>query len=183
MKKLTFIAAAAVATVATPAFAQDMGDADNGGLFVGAVGGYDTVQLEDTLSGEDADDQGVLYGVTAGFDIDTGRTIIGIEGEVTDTTISDDVGDAGLDIYGGLRLGYEMDDNDIIYIKGGYTNVDIEGFDNLEGVRVGAGFEHNFGVFIGRLEYRYSNYNIEDVLGDGLNGNRHQVAATIGAKF
>ena len=182
MKKLTFIAAAAIATVTTPAFAQDMGDADNGGLFVGAVGGYDSVQLE-TTGGEDADDQGVLYGVTAGYDIDMGRAIFGIEAEVTDTTISDDVGDAGLDIYGGLRLGYEMDDNDIIYLKAGYTNVDIEDADNLEGFRGGAGFEHNFGGFIGRLEYRYSNYNVSDVLGDNLNGNRHQVAATIGAKF
>ena len=182
MKKLTFIAAAAVATFATPAFAQDMGDADNGGLFVGALAGYDTVQLE-SAGGEDADDQGVLYGVTAGYDIDVGKAVLGIEAEVSDTTISDDVGDAGLDIYGGLRLGYEMDDNDIIYLKAGYTNVDIDDADNLEGVRVGGGFEHNFGGFFGRLEYRYSNYNVSDVVDEDLNGNRHQIGVTVGAKF
>lgn len=180
MKKFTFLAAAAAATFATPAFAQD--EADNGGFFVGLVGGYDVINLEDA-AGNDADDTGVVYGLTAGYDVDTGAAIIGIEGEVSDTSISDDVGDAGVDIYGGVRVGYEMDDNDIIYVKAGYSNVDIEDFDNLEGVRVGAGFEHNFGGFIGRFEYRYSNYNVSDVILEELNGNRHQAVFTIGGKF
>ena len=181
MKKFTILAAAAAATFATPAFAQDGDTGDNGGFFIGAVGGYDVINLEE--GGNDADDTGLVYGLTAGYDVDTGKAIIGIEAEVTDTTISDDVGDAGLDIYGGVRLGYEMDDNDIIYVKAGYSNVDIDFVDNLEGIRVGAGFEHNFGGFVGRFEYRYSNYNVSDVLLIDVNGNRHQAVFTLGAKF
>lgn len=185
MKKFTILAAVAVAAFSTPAFAQDDDTGDNGGFFVGATGGYDVINLElSTVDGiVDADDSGLFYGLTAGFDIDTGKAILGVEAEVTDTSISDDVGDAGVDIYGGLRLGYEMDDNDIIYLKAGYTNVDIEDAENLEGVRVGGGFEHNFGGFFGRLEYRYSNYNVSDVVDEDLNGNRHQIGVTVGAKF
>ncbi|QFT75941.1 outer membrane protein [Erythrobacter sp. THAF29] len=181
MHKVTLLAAAAAATFATPAFAQDAGDADNGGVFVGVTGGYDVINLE--VGNTDADDNGVVYGLTAGYDVDTGKAILGVEAEVSDTSISDNVGDAGVDIYGGVRLGYEMDDNDIIYLKAGYTNVDIDLPDNLEGVRVGGGFEHNFGGFFGRFEYRYSTYNVSDVIAEEVNGNRHQAVFTLGAKF
>lgn len=182
MKKFAVLVALGAAAVSTPAFAQGAGEADNGGFFIGAVAGYDVINLEDS-AGNDADDTGIVYGLTAGYDIDTGSALIGVEAEVTDTSISDNVGNAGLDIYGGLRLGYEMDNDDILYLKAGYTNVDIDLADNLEGVRVGTGWEHNFGRFASRVEYRYSNYNVSDVLNADINGNRHQLVVTLGGKF
>lgn len=178
MKKLTLVLAASAAFAATPVMAQDT---DSGGLFVGATAGYDTINLE--AAGTDEDDSGVFYGLVVGYDVDAGAATIGLEAEVSDTSISDEVGETGLDIYGGVRLGYEMDANDVIYIKAGYTNVDVDLTDNLEGVRVGGGFEHNFGGFVGRLEYRYSNYNVSDVLMADINGNRHQIGVTLGARF
>lgn len=182
MKKYAAMVALAAAAISTPAFAQDTGDADNGGFFVGALAGYDVINLEDA-AGNDFDDTGIVYGVTAGFDIDTGKAILGVEAEISDTSISDDVGDAGLDIYGGLRLGYEMDNDDVLYLKGGYTRVDTDGADEFEGVRLGTGWEHNFGAFMSRVEYRYSNYNVSDVLNADVNGNRHQIVLVLGGKF
>ncbi|WP_158094283.1 outer membrane protein [Erythrobacter donghaensis] len=178
MKTFSVSLALAAAAIAAPAAAQDT---DNGGFFVGVVGGLDVINLE--AAGEDASDSGAVYGVTAGYDFKAGNAILGIEAELTDTSISSDVGDAGVDIYGGLRLGLEMDANDIIYLKTGYSRVDVDLADDLEGVRVGAGFEHNFGGFVGRLEYRYSTYNISEVLGLDANDNRHQVVVAVGAKF
>lgn len=178
MKTLSISLALGAALLAAPAAAQDT---DNGGFFVGVVGGLDVISLE--VGAEDDNDAGAVYGVTAGYDIKSGNAILGVEAELTDTSISNDVGNAGVDIYGGLRLGLEMDANDIIYLKTGYSRVDLDLDDELEGVRVGAGFEHNFGGFVGRLEYRYSTYNISEVLGFEANDNRHQVVVAVGAKF
>lgn len=181
MNKITVLAGLAAATISTSAFAQNTGEADNGGFFVGTTAGYDVINLE--AGNNDFDDTGVVYGITAGYDADTGKALFGIEAEISDTSISDEVGEAGVDLYGGVRVGYEMDANDIIYLKAGYTNVDVDLAERLEGVRVGAGFEHNFGRFVSRVEYRYSTYDVSDTIAPGVNGNRHQAVVTIGGKF
>lgn len=177
MKKFAVLVALGAAAVSTPAFAQDAGDADNGGFYVAGVAGYDDVAINDPAGGDD----GFVYGVTAGYDIDTGKTILGVEAEVTETEVADIVGGGGLDLYAGLRLGYEADDNDIIYLKAGYSRVDLDAFDNLEGARLGVGVEHNFGTFFARAEFRHSLYNFNDVL--GVEGHRNQGIVAIGAKF
>ncbi|QDH32903.1 porin family protein [Porphyrobacter sp. YT40] len=180
MNKLSVAMVLGAAVVAMPAAAQDSGS-NGGGFFVGAVGGLDVINLE--VGAESDAESGAVYGVIAGYDIKSGSALLGIEAELTDTSISDGVGNAGLDIYGGLRLGLDMDENDIIYLKAGYSRVDVDLADDLEGVRVGAGFEHNFGGFVGRLEYRYSTYNVGEVLGLDANDNRHQVVVAAGFKF
>ncbi|MBX7458379.1 porin family protein [Qipengyuania sp. 1NDH17] len=178
MKKFVVLAAAAAALVPSAALAQD-GEA--GGFKVAAVGGLDVINLEDETDSES--ESGLLYGLTAGYDAVSGKALIGLELEATGTTISEDLGDAGLDLYGGVRLGYIIDEDSILYVKGGYTNVDVDYVDNLEGFRAGLGYEQNFGGMFGRLEYRYSNYNISDVIASDLNGNRHQVVAAVGVAF
>lgn len=180
MRKIVFLAAAAGMAVAAPAAAQD--EANNmGGFYVGAVAGLDHISLEDSTGTEN--DSGLLYGVTAGFDAVSGSAIFGLEAEVSDTTISSGAGDAGLDLYGGVRVGLKVDDNDLVYLKAGYTNVDVDLVDNLDGVRLGAGYERSFGNLYGRLEYRYSNYNISETLNADINGNRHQLLIGLGTKF
>ncbi len=163
------------AMVAAPAAAQEA--TDNSGFFVGLVAGLDVINVDDGAT--DASEEGLVYGVTAGYDVDTGGALIGVEVEVSETTIDN----TDLDIYGGLRLGLPMDDNDVIYIKGGYTNLDIDFFENLEGFRVGAGVEHSFGTLKLRGEYRYSGYNANDVFGANFDANRHQVMLVLGGKF
>lgn len=180
MNKLAIALALGAALASAPAAAQDS-ESNGGGLFVGVVGGLDVINLE--VGATSDAESGVVYGVTAGYDIKSGNALIGVEAELTDTSISDGVGNAGLDIYGGLRLGLDMDQNDIIYLKAGYSRVDVDLADDLEGIRVGAGFEHDFGGFFGRLEYRYSSYNASEVLGLNANDNRHQVVVAVGAKF
>ncbi|UYV15819.1 outer membrane protein [Porphyrobacter sp. ULC335] len=177
MKRFSIALALGVSLFAVPAAAQEE-TSDNGGFAVGVVLGFDAIGVE--ANNRTESDSGVVTGLTAGYDIVSGKGIIGVEAEVTDTSIGDGV---GMDGYLGLRLGYEMDSNDVIYLKGGYTCIEVDEDEELEGIRAGAGFEHNFGGFFGRVEYRYSNYNVSDVLGEGLNGNRHQVMIAAGAKF
>lgn len=180
MNKFSIVLALGATLAAAPAAAQDS-ESNGGGFFVGAVGGLDVINLE--LGAESDAESGAVYGVTAGYDIKSGSALIGVEAELTDTSISDGVGDAGLDIYGGLRLGLDADDNDMVYLKAGYSRVDVDLADDLEGIRVGAGFEHDFDGFFGRLEYRYSSYNVSEVLGLDANDNRHQVVVAVGTKF
>ena len=180
MKAFTALAALGALAIASPAMAQDT-DTDLGGFSIAAVGGYDLVSLE--AGGTTTRDSDVVYGIAAGYDVDTGNALLGVEIEASDTGLSGGIGNAGLDLYGGIRAGLQVDDNGLVYLKAGYSNVDLDGFDNLEGIRIGAGYEHHFGGVFGRLEYRYTTYDVSDTLGAGLNGNRNQIVLAIGGKF
>ena len=50
-------------------------------------------------------------------------------------------------------------------------------------MRLGAGYERRFGNLFGRFEYRYTTYNLGDVIDESLNGNRNQLVVTFGAAF
>ena len=180
MKYVASFATIAAASIAAPAAAQEV-QADNGGLKAAVIGGFDLISLETATTQER--DSDVVYGATVGYDVDTGGAIIGVEAEVTDTTISDSVGDAGLDIYGGIRAGIEVGTGNLVYLKAGYSNVDIDLGDNLEGVRLGAGYEMRAGSLLGRIEYRYTTYNVSDTLGFDVNGNRNQIVVGLGFAF
>jgi len=193
--------------VASPAMAQDSETA--GGKFVvGAVVGVDQVEAE--LDGESGNDEGLLYGVTAGYDYETASgLVIGIEAEFTDSNISesqtdiDVLGDsatlrADRDLYVGGRLGFRPGKNGILYVKAGYTNAAIkaEYFDgastttsekfDFDGFRLGAGGEITLDDrYAIRLEYRYSDYGSLDVLGfnTGVKVTRNQGVVTFLGKF
>ncbi|ATP18181.1 outer membrane beta-barrel protein [Sphingobium yanoikuyae] len=202
MKNVLF-AAAALAAVSAPAYAQEA--SNFGGFKVGATVGYDSVNL----SYDDLDDSkgGFLYGLTAGYDYDIGTLVIGVEGEVSDSTVKETATDvlvdgdrwklsAGRDLYVGARLGFPVSQNLMLYAKGGYTNaraklsVSYDGDsasegDNLDGYRVGGGIEFaNAGNFA-RLEYRYSDYGnySYDGFNTGIAASRHQIAVTGGFRF
>jgi outer membrane immunogenic protein len=197
------LAVLAAGAIVAPAQAKDAGF---GGVKIGAIVGYDNANLE--YEGVDADKGGALYGVTAGYDMDLGRAIVGVEVEAADASTRwrtydiDVTGDsaklaAGRDLYVGARVGLPISGSLLAYAKGGYTNAraklsynDGAGFtasdsDTLDGWRAGGGVElSNAGTFA-RLEYRYSDYGDYKYAGfnTGLSVSRQQVALTGGFKF
>jgi len=179
--------------VAAPAYAQD-GSTFSGPRVEGIVG-YDRAHVE----GENSD--GVLYGARVGYDVRAGRAVLGIDGEITDSTTDECIsgftvaGDrlcanAGRDLYVGGRVGAVLSRNAMIYGLAGYTNgrITLDYNDggtgaanfhdgrNLDGVRVGAGIQYAIGrnAFV-NAEYRYSNYE------DGV--SRNQVLGGFGVRF
>jgi len=198
MKKFVSAAALATALLASPAFAQD---AAFQGPRVELLAGYDIVE----------GDEGLVYGIAAGYDVAVGQGTIGIEAEINDSTVRetatdfDVVGDeltigAGRDIYVGGRLGFAAGPRTLIYAKAGYVNgaIDVRYDDGTtvdkarptgDGYRVGAGIEQQLNVFgpksYARVEYRYSNYGDIDYAGTSVAANidRHQVLFGLGLRF
>jgi outer membrane immunogenic protein len=173
-------AVAATAFAATPAFAQGGRTAFSGG-HVEAIAGYDHIRG----GGEGRD--GLLYGIGAGYDLRLHNAVLGIEGEVADSTTGDCVGtvcvEAGRDLYIGGRAGAVVG-NVLLYGKLGYTNGRVvvrsgalRDGTNLDGVRAGAGVEWAIPrtPLSLRAEYRYSNYQ------DGI--ERHQGVAALAFRF
>lgn len=171
------LSALALASVATPALAQD-------GTFTGPRA--EVVAGWDSASANDRGASGFTYGGGIGYDLQRGNAVFGIEGEITGATTDRDVVggtiEAGRDLYAGVRAGVVAAPNTLVYVKGGYANgrVTLENAGNdynrdLDGFRLGAGVERSFGQFYGKVEYRYTNY-AEDF-------SRHQVLAGLGVRF
>jgi outer membrane immunogenic protein len=202
MKKIVFAALAAIFG-STPAFA----DTETGlHPYVGVIVGLDHVILGS--NGASGSKDGLVYGGTLGVDTTmSAHTILGIEGEVTGSTVSESaynvlvLGDsaklsAGRDLYIGARAGVYAAPNLLLYVKGGYTNARVTATyvsggttttagDNLGGYRVGTGLEYGVNRLHLRLEYRYSDYGKYKYNGfnTGLNAQRHQVVAGITYPF
>ncbi|MCE7796170.1 outer membrane beta-barrel protein [Sphingobium sufflavum] len=191
--KFIIATAALAVSLATPAFAQDGEKTPFNGPFVGAILGYDNVRGA-IPAGPSAKREGLLYGGVLGYDVNLNGAVIGVEGEFTDSDTKYNVGAASLrtdrDLYAGARLGGQVTQNVLLYAKGGYTNARFELHDstggtftktgqNLDGYRLGAGVETTYRGLTGRVEYRYSDYGKYQ----GVNLNRHQVAAVLGYRF
>ncbi len=185
VKKITFAALIAGAAL-LPAAA-------NAQAYVQVQTGLDSV----SAAGES--DEGIAYGVAAGYDFPIGeKMFIGIEGSVDDSSTKECerdllvIGDkaclkTGRDLAAVVRLGTNLSESSQLYVLGGYTNARIrftydDGVtsssvgENGDGFRLGAGFKHNFGQnFFGKLEYRYSNYE-----GDV---SRHNGLVAVGVNF
>jgi outer membrane immunogenic protein len=195
---MTLTAAAFIA--ATPAAAQDDGPQTSPspwqGFRVEGVAGYDSARIQDN------DDGGFVYGVGVGYDFQTGRAVLGIEAEATDSTNSGCTRDffatndaycatAQRELSIGLRAGLIVSPRILLYAKAGYTNArfsvdyddgtpagtnDFSVHQNLDGIRVGGGAEFRVGgnAFV-RLEGRYSNYE--------FGGDRGQAVTAFGFRF
>ena len=175
--KTVILAAAIAASVAVPAYAQDSKEFN--GPHAEIITGYDTVKGTGAGSPD-----GLLYGLNLGYDLQMGGVVLGLEGEVADSTANANLGgtkiDAARDLYVGGRIGTPITSNTLAYVKAGYTNARIEakgfGGTNGDGVRVGAGLEHKLNDrFTIKGEYRYSNYEA------GV--ERHQLVAGLGVRF
>lgn len=185
MKKLTIAALAAAAAV-LPAAAHAQ-------AYVQVETGLDAVDLNP------GKDEGVLYGVSAGYEVPLGNNLFAaVEAGLSDSSTKECTRDflvlndklcvkSGRDISATLRLGTSLSEASKLYVLGGYTNgrirvtyqdsfgKDSDGV-NLDGFRLGAGYQHNFGQnLFGKIEYRYSNYE------QGV--ERHNGVVAIGMNF
>ena len=185
------LAVTGLSAIAAPAVAQQT-SAPFTGLHVEGIVGGDRVQ-----NGGHSDD--VMYGVGAGYDVQMGGALVGIEGEISDSNNKQCVGartaadprlcaKAARDLYVGGRVGKVIGGRTLLYAKAGYTNARFKltdddgtnqitlGRTNLDGARVGAGAEYALGSnsYV-KAEYRYSNYE------QGF--ERHQVLGGFGVRF
>ncbi len=178
--------AGSMLAVASPAMAQDDDNFD--GFRIEALGGYDVSKAgssvdDDSASENDQSIEGLNYGVGAGYDIDAGGVVLGVEAEYTGSTADTDFEDGdfegfglgnvetGRDLYLGARVGVKAAEDLLVYAKGGYTNAtynlrgddgttELEADVDADGYRVGAGMEYALsGNTFAKVEYRYSNYS------------------------
>jgi outer membrane immunogenic protein len=200
MRNVLALAALAAGLSATPALAQT---AATGGVYVGAIGGYEGIDVDAADGSATAKADSAVYGVTAGYDLSLGSAFVGVEGELStsggDTrfpstfTGARDSLDANGQYYVGARAGFALTPGIAAYGKVGYTSLSTKAFtsagtlaelkDNAGGIRFGGGIQVQLpGPLEGRLEYRHSRY--KDV-GDGAYGdaNTDQVVAGVGVRF
>ncbi len=168
---------AAIAAAAAPASAAE---------FVGPRieihAGWDRAGID----GETED--GVVYGGGAGYDMAVGdAATLGIEAGVgfatTDVAVGGGALQAKRDLEAGVRLGFRLGAQTLLYAKAGYTNarVTAQAFglslsDELDGVRLGAGAEYAYGAHgFAKVEYRYADYE------SGF--ERSQLLVALGTRF
>jgi len=192
MKYKIILAAVTAAAFGSPALAAD-GPPE---VYGGVQTGFDHVGVN-PIGGKN----GLVYGGFVGVQ----RTlsdmfVFGVEGEVdgattrqstTDLYRADEFGEvkAGRDLSVSARMGYKSSPSLLYYVKAGYTNARVTGtYDNglgdseslstnLNGYRLGAGFEIGSGKLRFRSEYRYSGYGDYRLYGvnTGISTHRHQV--------
>ena len=199
MRTLTILLLTATSAFASPAFAQDVAEsAPPASAFTGfrveGLLGWDHTEILD-------DDEGApLYGIGAGYDFQTGRAVLGLEAEASDSNNNGCLGDiinpgdrlcsgTGRDLYVGARAGLIVGRNVLLFAKGGYVNTRFtteydpggggtvtSGSFNQDGLRVGAGAELAIGrrAFV-RAEARYTTY-------DG-GGDRGAILGAFGFRF
>lgn len=183
---------AVLAAAAAPASAE--------GFRAEIHGGWDHVRADNGSINNDDSDSGIVYGIGLGYDvaiapkvelgIDLSADLSTMEECESSVLVANDVAclDAGRDLAAAVRLGYKVSPRGTIYALAGYTNARFR-FDyttpagvttrdgrNLDGFRLGAGYQHDFGKrMYGKVEYRYSNYEADVT--------RHQALLGVGVKF
>ena len=202
MNKTITLVALALAGIATPAMAQDANTAP-GGFHVGAIAGYEGLDVDSADGSVSAGADSAVYGVTAGYDLSLGSAFVGVEGEISTSTGSTqfpssfggarDGLDANGQYYIGARAGFALTPGIAAYGKIGYTALDTRAFtsagtlgeleDNTDGLRFGGGLQVQLpGPLEARLEYRRSKYkDIADT--DFGDATTDQVVAGIGLRF
>ncbi len=191
---------AASLAIAAPASAQNVAP---GGLYVGAIAGYEGLDVDAQDGSASASADSAVYGVSAGYDLSLGGGFVGVEGEVSTSDGSTDFPsnfntardglEANGQYYIGARAGFALTPGIAAYGKVGYTALDTKAFtsagsldeleENAGGIRFGGGVQVQLpGPLEARVEYRRSRY--EDVV-DSQFGDltTDQVVAGIGLRF
>ena len=199
MKTILALAALAGGLTATPALAQT---AAPGGFWVGALGGYEGIDVESADDTVSASADSAVYGINGGYDYSFGSAFVGVEGELSTSGSSTAFPDSftgardGLEANGqyyiGARAGVALTPGIAAYGKLGYTSLETTAFtsagslgeleDNAGGFRFGGGLQVQLpGPLEGRVEYRRSQYNdLHDTFGDATTD---QVVAGLGVRF
>ncbi|RKF19200.1 porin family protein [Altericroceibacterium spongiae] len=216
IKGFALAGVATFAALSAPAMAQTAQENFSGPRVEGLLG-WDESKPGSSVDGDsDASIDGLGYGGGIGYDYATpSGFVVGVEGEITgstadnkDNTYENDVFglgevETGRDLYAGIRAGYAVTPNTLVYAKGGYTNARYKllGTDgsnefndhlDLDGWRVGAGVEQALSPnTFAKIEYRYSNYEKGEFDADDLpesdrfdvDSDRHQVMVGFGYRF
>lgn len=199
MIRILALAAVAGAATSTPVLAQS---AAPGGFYVGALGGYEGIDVESADGTVGATADSAVYGINAGYDLSLGSAFVGVEGELSTSGSSTDFPDSftgardGLEANGqyyvGARAGVALTPGIAAYGKVGYTALETRAFtssgsleeleDNAGGFRFGGGLQLQLpGPLEARLEYRRSQYSdLHDTFGDATTD---QVVAGVGVRF
>lgn len=200
MKRVLTLAAVAAGLAATPALAQSSAP---GGLYVGAIGGYEGIDVESADGSVTANADSAVYGINAGYDLSLGSAFVGVEGELSTSSGTTDFPDSfggardGLEANGqyyiGARAGVALTPGIAAYGKVGYTSLNTTAFtssgslaeldDNAGGIRFGGGVQVDLpGPLEARVEYRRSRYKDvnEGTFGDATTD---QVVAGLGVRF
>lgn len=183
--RISYIVALAATTIAAPAFA--------GSFHAQVQGGWDRVSVAGF------NDDGVAYGVAAGYDFAVGeKAFLGVEASADDSSTKECATDVlvigdrtcigtGRDLSLVARLGYKLGEQNKIYALAGYANGRIRlSYDdgvtsgaigsNGDGLRLGAGAQFGLGPNLyAKSEYRYTNYQSDF--------SRHQVLVGFGVEF
>ena len=188
----------ALASVAVLAAAASPASAE--GFRAEIHGGWDHVRADNGSINNDDSDSGIVYGIGAGYDfaiapkvelgLDLSADLSSMKECESSVILANDAAciRAKRDLAAALRLGYKVSERGTIYALAGYTNARFR-FDyttpagvttrdsrNLDGFRLGAGYQHDFGENLyGKVEYRYSNYEADVT--------RHQALLGVGVKF
>lgn len=212
MKKLLIAGLALLP--ATPAFAQDY---PTGGARIELRAGWDNASPVVTYTDDTGSQRisggrsGLTYGGEVGYDfLVSGPAFVGayagVEGSTTKDCLRADTASlclgAGRNLTVGVRAGYALGHNSMIYMKGGYTNGqarltyrdsafpadDFTVSKTLDGFHVGAGGELGLTPhFYTKLEYLYTHYEVSRVpLDDAVlrtTVDRHQVVGGVGYRF
>ena len=201
MKKTLAAVAIASGIFAVPSMAQAQTTAP-GGFYVGALAGYEGLDVESGDGSVSADADSAVYGITAGYDLSLGSAFVGVEGELSKSGGSTEFPDSfsgardGLDADGqyyiGARAGFALTPGIAAYGKVGYTALDTKSFtsagsldelkENANGLRFGGGLQVQLpGPLEARVEYRRSRY--DDIGGDVGDATTDQVVAGLGLRF
>ncbi|MFN3208386.1 MAG: outer membrane protein [Roseovarius sp.] len=129
------------------------------GFYGGAQLGYGDVDTN--VSGGD---DGVIGGLTAGYDYDLGRFVVGggLDYDWADIGVANNAATLENVFRAKLRGGYKLG-NGLLYATGGYAQADTDNFGSDDGYFIGGGYEHmitqNFSMGGELLYHEFDNYS------------------------
>lgn len=208
MKKL-ILASAVALFAATPALAQDYDAAPEKSAFEGvsiaALFGEDVLTIQENNQADTARD--IMFGGSIGYDHAAGKVIVGVQGEVTKSKAAFKASglivpadhfrsEAGVDYYGGVRVGIEAGSKGLLYVGGGYVNSELKSIytngasttsqtEHKGGFRVSLGGEYQAKRVFGRLEMRYQDLGDYTIFTSptGFARTHVQIVAGVGVRF
>lgn len=173
------------------------------GPYAGGFVGYDFANFDQT-GGAHFDGEGVVGGLYSGYNLQSGRIVYGVEGDIGASDVSAGGFNAATGVpvgadstaFGSLRARIGVDyDPILLFATGGVAlsnkELSLDGVSDDQthvGYTVGAGVEANVAKGVtSRIEYRYSDYNSQNYdLGNvtvSSGFDEHSIRAGLALKF